>query len=249
MDQPVIEMQGVSFSYNGQEAVSQASCRVEDGDFVSVVGPNGGGKTTLVKLIMGLIRPQQGWVKVFGGPPEKARRRMGYLPQRLESDPRFPVTVMEVVLMGCLGGPGWGRYGRAARMASAAALERMELADQAERPFASLSGGQRQRALIARALAGEPRLLILDEPTANVDPSMEQELFDLLSRLNQEMTIVVVSHDLGVVSSYVRKVICVNRQVRMHPTGQLDHDLITQLYGRDMRLVLHDRECHEPEAT
>jgi zinc transport system ATP-binding protein len=210
---------------------------------VCVVGPNGGGKTTLMRLILGLLTPDRGELRVFGQPPQRVRRRIGYMPQHVRHDSQFPVTVMDIVLMGRLGQPGMrgllGWYGRGDRRAARDALEQVHLEDVARRPFARLSGGQRQRVLIARALCCEPELLLLDEPTANVDSLVEARLFEVLQELNRRMTVVVVSHDMGFVSSLVESVICVNRQVVVHPTSQLSGAAIQSIYGGDVRLVRH----------
>ncbi len=171
------------------------------------------------------------------------------MPQRSEYDPLFPVTVLDVVLMGRLGQPGlrgWlGWHGARDRRAAREALEQVHMADAAQRPFAALSGGQRQRVLIARALCCQPELLLLDEPTANVDSLVEARLFDELRQLGQRMTIVLVSHDLGFVTNLVERVICVNRQAVAHPASQLTADLIRDMYGGDVNMVRHgDVMCH-----
>jgi zinc transport system ATP-binding protein len=153
---------------------------------------------------------------------------------------------MDVVLMGRLGRhPLWGHYGRADREAARDALARVGLEDKGGEPFNALSGGQRQRVLIARALASAPKLFFLDEPTSNVDPAAEDELYALLRDLNQRLTILVVSHDIGFVSSFVSRVVCVNRVVQVHPTSELTGDVIAALYGSDMTMVRHDHRCAE----
>ena len=243
--EPVIELEKVSFAYNGRQVLTQVDLKVAARDFAAVVGPNGGGKTTLLRIILGLLKPQSGQVRIMGQPPERRRRVLGYMPQYAQVDLNFPVSVLEVVLMGRLGGVGLrARYSRADRAAAIQALEQVEMSDLAGRRFGSLSGGQRQRALIARALAGDPAILLLDEPTANVDPAGEREIFDILHQLNQEHTILVVSHDLGFVSPHVGHVICVNRRggVVTHPTAQITPELINAIYGRTMHIVRHDHQ-------
>ncbi len=159
-NEPVISLCNVSFSYGGVPALEDVNLSLEGRAAVCVVGPNGGGKTTLVKLILGLLRPQRGEVRVFGQPPHRSRLRAGYMPQHVQHDPQFPVTVMDIVLMGRLGRGGLGGlmgwHGRADRRAARDALEQVGMADFGRRPFASLSGGQRQRVLIARAYAASP---------------------------------------------------------------------------------------------
>jgi zinc transport system ATP-binding protein len=241
-----IVLNDVSFGFDAIPVLSDVTLTIDEGDFVSVVGPNGGGKTTLIKLLLGLLRPQSGTIKVLGATPEHARKHIGYVPQYFQFDMRFPVRVMDVVLMGRLDRhPLWGHYGRADREAALDALSSVGLENKGGDPFNSLSGGQRQRVLIARALASEPKLFFLDEPTSNVDPAVQDELYALLCDLNRRLTILVVSHDIGFVSSFVRRVVCVNRTVQVHPTSELTGDAISDLYGSDMTLVRHDHRCAE----
>ena len=241
---PVISLHGVTFSYGGEPVLEDVNLSVGELEAVCIVGPNGGGKTTLVKLILGLLTPQRGEVRVFGQPPRRARLRAGYMPQHIQHDPQFPVTVMDIVLMGRLGQGGWGGvlgwHGRADRRAALDALAQVDMEGSERRPLAALSGGQRQRVLIARALACKPELLLLDEPTSNVDSLVEARLLDLLRELNRRMTIVMVSHDLGFVSGLVEKVICVNRRVVIHPTSQMTGQAIRDIYGGEVRMVRHN---------
>ena len=246
---PVIQLQDVSFYYGDIPVLTDVSLSIGTSRVISVVGPNGGGKTTLLKLILGLLRPTSGTVRVFGAAPKDARRRIGYTPQYMHYDPQFPVSVRDVVLMGRVERHHFGRYSRADRDAARTALEEVELEGLAGRGFDALSGGQRQRVLIARALAGEPELLLLDEPTSNMDVLIENRLFDILSRLKERMTILLVSHDLGFVSERVEEVICVNRRVVMHPTSDVTGQVIQDVYGADIRMVRHDHETGEPEAA
>lgn len=244
-----VRFESVRFAYDGLSVVEDATFTVPDGDFLSVIGPNGAGKTTLAKLLLGLLEPQSGRIRVFGKSPQAARTELGYVPQYAQFDPAFPVTVMDVALMGRLG-PGIGPYRREDRRAARAALAEVGLEELEGRPFAALSGGQRQRVLIARALAGDPRLLILDEPTANVDAAVESRLTTLLGNLNERMTIILITHDLGFVSEMVQHVVCVNRWVRVHPTEEVTPQMITGLYGGNVRIVRHDKteRTHATEA-
>jgi zinc transport system ATP-binding protein len=174
-----------------------------------MVGPNGGGKTTLLRLILGLLTPTRGTVRVFGQPPALVRRRIGYMPQHAQLDPQFPVRALDVVMMSCLRPGRFGPFGRADKRRALAALDEVGLTDLARRPFAALSGGQRQRVLIARALACEPELLLLDEPTANLDPRARRQLLSLLPTLPQ--TQLIATHDLEAVAELCPRVLLLDR--------------------------------------
>jgi zinc transport system ATP-binding protein len=246
---PVIEVRDVSFSYQAAPVLEGVNVAIHERETVCIVGPNGGGKTTLLRLLLGQLRPIRGEIRIFGQPPDQARLRIGYMPQRSEFDPLFPVSVLDVVLMGRLGKPGlagwFGWYGARDRAAARDALEQVHMAGAARAPFASLSGGQRQRVLIARALCCQPDLLLLDEPTANVDSFVEARLFEELRSLASRMTIVLVSHDLGFVTNLVERVVCVNRQAVAHPASQLTAEVIRDMYGGDVHVVRHgDVVCH-----
>lgn len=246
---PIIVMREVSFSYQRVPILHRVNLEVYPNELITIVGPNGGGKTTLLKLILGLLRPTAGSLTVFGAPPEQARTMIGYTPQHVQFDPHFPITVKEVVLMGRLAPGGWrhqlGWYNRADQEQALQALQEVGMTDFTARPFYALSGGQRQRVLIARALACNPQLLLLDEPMANVDTTAEAKLMAILEKLRTRMAILMVSHDLGLVSNVVRRVICVNREVRLHATGELTAELLQDLYSCDLRVVLHDTPSKE----
>lgn len=244
-DRVDILLKDVSFTYARQSVLETVNLTVRRGDFASIVGPNGGGKTTLLKLILGLIKPDSGEIRVFGTPPGKARLRVGYTPQFSNLDMEFPVTVMDIVLMGRLGHSLGGWYSKRDRAVARASMEEVDLAGLSDCRFSELSGGQRQRVFIARALCCEPELLLLDEPTANIDPEVEAALFCILRELNRRMTILLVTHDLGFVSKVVKSVICVNRKVRVHPTTDINGVIIKEIYGGDLRMIRHDHRCSE----
>jgi len=238
-----IQIKDLDFSYGHISVLEQANLTISDKEFVCIVGPNGGGKTTLLKLLLGLLEPQSGSVSMFGEAPSIGRKWIGYLPQYASLDAKFHVTALDVVLMGRLGKTrGLGPYSKGDRTAALDMLERVGLSQLSKRPLAALSGGQRQRVLIARALVSNPKLLLLDEPTSSLDDYVERELYDLLQELNKEMTVAVVTHDISFVSRYVEKVICVNRQVHVHPTSEVDENIIHNMYGEHVHMVRHDQE-------
>ena len=246
--EPIISLENVSFSYNAKPVLENVNLTVSDKEFVWVVGPNGGGKTTLVKLILGLLQPKSGKVRVFGQSPSSARRRIGYMPQQAQLDLRFPVTAHEVVLMGRLNkGMAPGMYSAADKDTVRQVLALVGMESSADTPLKDLSGGQQRRLLIARALACEPDMLLLDEPTANLDRNAERELFKILKRLNQRLTVMMISHDPAFVSDYVEQVVCVNRTVVIHPTTDRDREFIGELYGDRLRMVRHDRHAEEDQ--
>lgn len=241
MPAPAVEVSGVWFAYEGGPVLEDAGFTIARGEMVSMVGPNGGGKTTLLKICLGLLRPDRGTVRILGMPPEEARGRIGYTPQHTSVDSHFPASVLDVVLMGRLGQTRpIGPFRRADRDAARAALREVELDQLRNRPFGALSGGQRQRAVIARSLAGEPELLFLDEPTSSLDVAAEQRLYELLARLNERMTILMTSHDIGFVSQSIHRVVCVKGTTEVHPTEELTGDVLRDLYATDVRMVRHD---------
>ncbi len=240
MMRPAIEIQSLFFAYGEVTVLEQIDLRVPEGEFLGIVGPNAGGKSTLLKLILGLIEPRRGTIRVLGRPPRKARKLMGYVPQYPAFSRDFPVTVEQVVLMGRLGaGRLAGGYSHHDREIARRVMGEAEVLDLARRPIGQLSGGQLQRVLVARALACEPRILLLDEPTANIDMRMESELFDLLKKLNERMTILVVSHDIAFISGYVQRVACINHTLVCHQTGEIDAQAIGELYGGEVKMVHH----------
>lgn len=240
--EPVICFEGVSFSYGRSLVIEDADFDIYKGESVCVVGPNGGGKSTLLKLMLGLLEPDKGAVHLLGDTPKRARARVGYVPQQIDFDPLFPVSALEVVLMGCLTRRSFGFRSQDDLDRAMDALSKMGLRAKARESFASLSGGQRQAVLIARALAAQAEVLLLDEPTAHVDVAAEERLMASLKDLNENLTLITVSHDLAFVSRSVPKVVCVNRCVHVHPTRELTDARIRELYGHDVRMVQHDHE-------
>ncbi len=235
----IVELDDVCFAYETERVLHDVSLSIGPREFVCAIGPNGGGKTTLLRLVLGRLRPQRGAVRVFGEEPRAVSQRIGYVPQYLRFDPQFPVSVSDVVLMGRIGCRPGGWYDRADRVAVQEALAEVDLAGSMNRSFADLSGGQRQRVLIARALACQPELLLLDEPMVNLDRVTEQKLYALFRQLSQRMTVVLVSHDVGVVANIADRVLCVNRSVAVHPVSELTGDVIQATYGEEVALVDH----------
>jgi ABC-type Mn2+/Zn2+ transport system ATPase subunit len=248
----VAELVQVTVRYQELVALENVTLRILRGEFLAVIGPNGSGKTTLVKTILGLVEPAAGTVRLFGKAPGELGRewwgKVGYVPQLAHIDPRFPIGVFDAVMMGRYGQVGLiRRPGPRDKEAARRALARVGLADLARRQIGRLSGGQRQRVLIARALATEPELLILDEPTTGVDVGTTEGLFDLLDGFHREgMTVVVVSHDVGVVAQHVDQVACVNRRLVAHgrPAEVLRPDVLECMYGRQAVLIGHGELPH-----
>ncbi len=241
--QTAVYLEDVYFSYKQTQVLKKVNLTIKELDSVCIVGPNGGGKTTLIKLIIGLLSPSKGSIRVLGKRPEAAQKLIGYVPQYAQYDPQFPISVFEVVCMGRLGGSITGHYSEQDRQTAMTALAEVNLAEQAKRPFSALSGGQRQRVLIARAIASQGKILILDEPTANIDRQSEGQLFEILTHLNRNMTILMVTHDLGFSSKFFKRIVCVSKEVVMHPTSELTGKLIRDMYGGDIRMIRHDHSC------
>jgi zinc transport system ATP-binding protein len=240
-----IRFDSVSFSYRGVKVLDRASFHIHQGEFIALVGPNGSGKTTILKLLLGLERPQEGSIEIFGTNGSSARngskgtRELGYVPQQAPFDRAFPIRVREVVKMGRLR-PYSRRFSAEDQAAVEEALARAEVADLADRPYAKLSGGQRRRVLVARALAAKPEILILDEPAANMDAESEERLFETLGKLKGRTTILIVTHDPEFVSSLTGRVLCMHRP----PLGGAYHLSLTpaaesQTHAGEYGIVQH----------
>ncbi len=241
-----IETHNISFAYPQRPLILQhIDWQVKSGEFIALVGPNGGGKSTLLKIILGLLKPQQGQVQILGESLAKNRKRIGYVPQFTDFSRDYPITVEETVLLGRLGKtrPYFG-YRKQDREIAQRVMQEAYVADLHAQRLGTLSGGQLQRVLIARALASEPDILILDEPTTNIDMRTEEDIFALLKTFNQRMTIVVVSHDIGFISSYVNRVACLNKTLLCHHTDALHGKLIQDLYEQPVRSIHHQHEAH-----
>jgi len=228
---PIVEIQNVAFAYNSETVLEDVNLAVRPGDFTAMIGPNGGGKTTLLKLILGLLKPGKGVIRVMGKSTQKMSSYIGYVPQNVHINRSFPITAVDVVLMGKLNPKKrWARKSDSDRQEALAALERLDMGAHAERKIGELSGGQIQRVFIARALVTQPKLLLLDEPTASIDTRGQAEFFELLKRLNTDVTILVVSHDLLVISRYVKSVACVNKWLHYHDQTEITGDMLETMY-------------------
>ncbi len=247
----IIDIRDVNFSYKKDKVLEDITFSVKKGDYLGIIGPNGGGKTTLLKIILGLIKPDSGIITIFGCRIEKfkERYRIGYVPQRsFEREYTFPVTAEEVV-----------RSGRAARMgilkrfreedkrAVELAIEVSGVSQYRSKVISELSGGQKQMVFIARALSGEPDVLILDEPSVGIDIASEEKFYSFLSYLNKrlDITIILVSHDIGVVANEVNKILCLNRRLICHgePEDFIKDEFLEKIYGRRVHSLLHKPSC------
>ena len=227
----VIKIQDLNFSYNSQTVLRDVNLIVNQGDFIAMIGPNGGGKTTLLKLMLGLLNADSGSIQIFGQPAQDASHRIGYVPQDVHVNKNFPISALDVVLMGKLKpGRGWSRHSHQDRLAALNALKQVEMKKFRDHRIGELSGGQKQRVFVARALVTDPELLFLDEPTASIDTKGQNEFYSLLKELNETITIIVVSHDLMVVSGYIRSVICVNQRLHYHGHAELTGEMIEMMY-------------------
>lgn len=246
-DGPVISFDNVNFAYeDGIKVLQDINLSVTPGDFACVVGPNGGGKTTFLKLILGLLQPTTGSVRVLGEKPEKSLHRIGYVPQYSKFDSSFPVSVMDVVLMGCLDKDFiWGRFSAEHKQRALEAIEEVGMHAMADKSFAELSGGQRQRTLMARAMVSNPEILLLDEPTSNVDIHGTEQFYKMFEELNRKFTILMVSHDIGFVSRRVKSVICIRQTLQVHPVSELTGETMQSIYGSDVHMIRHDHRCSE----
>lgn len=243
--QPAVEIHGLSKSFGAVRVLEDVHLDVAERDFLAIIGPNGAGKTVLLRILLGLLEPDAGSVRVFGAPIDERRGRIGYVPQHAGFDRDFPIRVLDVVLLGRMAWKrqnGGKRPSRTDREIALEALESVQLADRRDRQIGQLSGGQLQRVLIARALAMDADLLLLDEPTAHLDSQTAAKLYELMARLSTSRTVILVSHDVGVLSSYVRSIACLNRTLHYHPGSEVTPEMIEHMYGRSFDIVRHAGE-------
>lgn len=241
MREKVIHVDNLTVYYGQTLAISGVCLDVYEGEYLGIIGPNGGGKTTLLKTILGINPPTEGIVEIYGEPIAKQRTLMGYVPQFAAMNKAFPMTVFEVVLTGRIksGVKAFFHYTQKDQTIVQDLLARVGISDLAERQISQLSGGEFQKMLIARALAVKPRLLLLDEPTASVDAVSREQIYHLLDELNKEMTIILVTHDLLAVSAYVGQLACLNTRLVYHGEPELTEEVVNHLYGCPVDLIAH----------
>lgn len=246
--QNIVELEKVNFNYNHQVILKNITLSIKKGDFVGIIGPNGGGKTTLLKIILKLLALRQGDISLFGQSIRSFNswHRIGYVPQKVtQLETKFPITVQEIVSLGRVSKLGLlGRTVRKDADSIDAAIKTVDLFDNKSKLITELSGGQKQRVFIAKALASEPELLILDEPTTGVDIKSQEKFYQLLSKLNCEkgITIILVSHDIGVVINEVKTLFCINHSLVYHGSSEKfsKGNYLEKIYGKEIRFVLHE---------
>lgn len=239
----LVTLRDVSVAYEGYEALQHVNLEIGDHDFLGIIGPNGGGKTTLVKAILGTV-PHSGEIRYDPQLFRGRERLIGYMPQISHFDRAFPISVFEVVLSGLQGHRGFrSRYSRQDKMRALELIAQSGLDTVAKHPIGEISGGQMQRALLARAIISDPRLLILDEPTNFVDNRFEKELYNTLRELNNRMAIVMVSHDIGTITSVVKEIVCVNRHVHRHHSNILTQEQLRN-YDCPIQVITHGTIPH-----
>ena len=241
MKEIAIEIRNLSAGYNNNMIIENINLEINQGDFFSIIGPNGGGKSTLLKVILGLIPIHKGSIKIFNKTPQHGRKYIGYVPQYAEFDTKFPISVWDVVLMGRRNVRGMHPFYTIEDKEHAKhALEIVEMKAYASRHISELSGGQRQRVFIARALASQPKILLLDEPTASVDNDIKESIYHFLKELNKKMTIVFITHDIGVLSTFIGRISCLNRYLFMHDDDRvLSKEILEAAYSCPVELIAH----------
>lgn len=240
MSNVVIDVDNVSFSYGAVSVLENVSLKIYEDEFIGIIGPNASGKSSLLKLILGLLNPDKGTINKFNYECKHKRHHIGYVPQHITFARDFPVTVEEVVMMGHISSASrFFKFNEIEVASATQAMQALEIDNIARRQIGSLSGGQLQRVLIARALVCQPNVLILDEPTSNVDMRVEEDIFSLLKNYSEHMTIIVVSHDIAFISGYVDRVACLNRTLVCHDTESISGKMIEELYDAPVKMIRH----------
>lgn len=243
--EPLVELININYGYNGQPVLENINFTVNSDDFIGVIGPNGGGKTTLVKLILGLLEPQSGNIRYhFATNNSISVPYIGYLPQTLHFDQHFPISVQEVILSGLsVRGHLFFQVPVKYKKLVQNIAEVTGISHLLKKPFGELSGGQRQRVLLSRAIISQPKLLILDEPNTYVDNKFEGELYELLRNLNKDLAIIIVSHDVGVITQYVKTIACVNFHLHYHKSNIITNEQLLS-YNCPIQLISHGHIPH-----
>lgn len=238
---PAVEVRDLSVFYGRNVALRSVNMTVKPGEYLGIIGPNGGGKSTLLKAILGLVPSSKGEIRIFGESLQKNRSLLGFVPQFSSIERSFPIDLYEVVLSGRMksGLQAFARYSEADHEQTKAAIEQIGLTHLTHRLISQLSGGEFQRMLIARALVCQPKLLLLDEPTASVDATARRQIYELLGKLNEQMTIIIVSHDMMAISSQVSSLACLNNRLVYHGDPELNENTVSSLYGCPVDLIAH----------
>jgi len=247
INENAIKIENLTFSYDSFNTILEdINLSISVKDFVGIIGPNGGGKSTLLKIILGIIKPKSGTVKVLGKNAKFSKGQVGYVSQFTGFCKKFPISVKDIVLM--------GRLARTENLCYKYSKEDKQIADNLmnefgiyqlkDRQIGSLSGGQLQKTLFARALAMQPEILILDEPTSGVDISSKEQIYQKLNEINKKITIIMVAHDIGMICSYVKEIACLNRKLYYHGQPELTNELIKDVYGCPVDIITHGKIPH-----
>jgi zinc transport system ATP-binding protein len=240
MRNEIIKLEHISYDYGDHRVLEDINLTVQDDDFLGIIGPNGGGKSTLLKIILGLLTPTEGSIYLFNKSPREGRKNVGYVPQYTLVDRNFPINVEQVVLSGRIRHTDFlRRYSENDRKIAEKSMDIMGIKELRDNQIGKLSGGQLQRTLIARALATEPKLLLLDEPTSNIDVQAETDFYDFLHELSEKMAIILVTHDTGAISSHVKTIGCINKTLHYHGEKNIPPKVFEKLYGCPIELIGH----------
>ena len=253
----IIRIRNLNFSYDKQVVLDDINLDYSSDEFLAIIGPNGGGKSTLLKLILGLLKPQSGEIKLFGKEPSEVSKFIGYVPQNFLSNQSFPMMVLEVVLMGLIDKKIFGFYSKDEKALALSALEKVGMREFANARIGELSGGQRQRVYIARALCANAKVLILDEPTASIDTKGQAEIYEILKGINANgVGIVLVSHDLNIVLNYATKIAYVSKNLHIHKTHEnlakrefIEHLARTHSHFCDVEIALGECGCEKTKSN
>jgi zinc transport system ATP-binding protein len=238
----LLEIRSLSVSYGSDMVLEDVNLNVGEGDFIGIIGPNGGGKTTLLKVILGLLQPDRG--KIEYGEILSDSNRIGYLPQMSTGDINYPVTVKDIILSGLMiKKKAFTRMAASEKEKADKVMGEMGLKNMADLSLSELSGGELQRVMLGRAIIGDPGLLLLDEPDNFVDTSFQEDFYEKLKELNNRMAILMVSHDIGTISTHIKSFACVNRFLHYHPSSEITQEDL-QTYGCPIQLITHGLVPH-----